>query len=131
MKSSETQELETFKLSETVGNSSKVFNSTAGEFITADTALTLQANYMAHKANEGNHSPIRSEFFGADKLRELLDQPNCVGLKLYYGMTNDGIPQITIVGADKNAHNIGDNKNEESEPTNYLGFGPICPIHCS
>ena len=43
-------------------------------------------------------------FFGKDTIQEILGQPDCVGIRYYYGLDDDGEKVLVLVGvnADEN-----------------------------
>lgn len=45
-------------------------------------------------------------FFWGDGIRELLDQPGCVGLRYYHGLNASGNYQVVLVGVDANGEDI-------------------------
>lgn len=61
--------------------------------------------------------------FNAADIRRILDQPDCAGLRYYYGLNDTGTPVIVLVGV------TSDNKDlfegELAEMSN------LCPTFCS
>ena len=47
-------------------------------------------------------NPMKAGAFHADQVRELLDQPGCVALRIYYGRQDKGDPALVLVGMDAN-----------------------------
>ncbi len=64
--------------------------------ITLDEATNLTRNYR----NKARKDAIRAGFFGKEILQKILDQKNCVGIRIYYGEANDGKSQLVLVGSD-------------------------------
>jgi hypothetical protein len=72
--------------------------------------------------NHRHHSPdeVISQFFGREILQKILDQPDCVGIRFYYGNAksvsgwgrfmkkcfkrNSGEPHLIITGVTKDGH---------------------------
>lgn len=52
----------------------------------------------AHR--KANPKAIQSRFFGRKILEQILAQPGCQGIRIYYG-TDGSTPQLIAVGADK------------------------------
>lgn len=46
-------------------------------------------------------SPVKAGAFHKDQVVELLNQPGCVGLRVYYGRSADGSPSLVLTGIDK------------------------------
>ncbi len=66
-------------------------------FITLPEAAELTKNYR-----DMNPGAVRGEFFGKNHLLNILQQPNCVGVRIYYGYdTNVSKPKMVIVGVDQ------------------------------
>lgn len=64
--------------------------------ITLAEAATWTANYRA-----ANPSPaVKAHFFGRNAIQAILNQENCVGIRIYYALDTHGVKQLVIVGAD-------------------------------
>ena len=44
--------------------------------------------------------------FGKDAVKNILDQAGCAGLRIYYGLDDDGAPQLILVGADGSGNDL-------------------------
>ena len=93
------------------------FDGTEGGQISLETAATLTANYRSENPN----STI-AHFFGRDILNQLLEQSECVGVRVYYGMSDDGQQELVLVGVDSDENDILDLIADLSMP---------CPKTCS
>jgi hypothetical protein len=69
--------------------------------ITAAEARALLARRPQGLATRGGHFP--REAFEA-----ILKQPNCAGIRFYYGTNPDGSPAIVMVGIDANSADMTD-----------------------
>jgi hypothetical protein len=69
--------------------------------ITPAEARTLMAKRPRGLATRGGHFP--REAFEA-----ILQQPNCAGIRFYYGTNPDGSPAIVMVGIDANNADLTD-----------------------
>ena len=87
--------------------------------ITLATASKLTRN---HRASAGNNA-IKGQFFGKETLLRILDQEGCVGIRCYFGKTDDGKPSLVLVGVDKDQNDII--KGELAD------MGTFCPPFCS
>jgi hypothetical protein len=78
------------------------FDGNEGTMITLNDGAVLTRNYR-------NTNPGKSlgMFFGKEKLLELLNQPECMGIRVYFGEENRDI-QLVLVGADGNQDDILD-----------------------
>jgi hypothetical protein len=59
--------------------------------------------------------------FHKDQVIELLNQPGCVGLRIYYGLHADGKPALVLTGIDKASNDLTGTILEQSWP---------CPPWC-
>ena len=66
---------------------------------------------------------IKGEFFGKQAIQNLINEPNCVGIRIYYGLNENNIPKLVIVGVDFNENDLIQGS--------ILDFGKLCPPACS
>ncbi len=45
-------------------------------------------------------------FFGVEKLKLILAQKDCIGVRLYYAKDDTGKPALVLVGVDKNENDL-------------------------
>jgi hypothetical protein len=86
--------------------------------------ITLQEASVLTKTYRQQHpnKPI-AEFFGRDALLAILSQPNCVGIRIYYGTDpKSGQPHLVLVGAEPNKNDIDHGIIAER--------GILCPSCC-
>lgn len=74
-----------------------------------------------HQLIEGKDVRI-SEFFGRDAIQKILDQYDCVGIRIYYGQESDGTPVLVLMGVESQG------KDLEMGPR--LEKGLPCPPYC-
>jgi hypothetical protein len=72
------------------------------EVITLQEATDWTANYR----QTISASDVRAHFFGKTKLLDLLDQDECVGVRIYYALDDSGAKQLVMVGADQNEEDL-------------------------
>ncbi|MBD2703867.1 hypothetical protein IC229_24690 [Spirosoma sp. BT702] len=130
-----------------------VFNEGAGEFISVRKAQALKDTYYNAKLASGQrHDELtRSEFFGLDNIKQLLNQKGCVGLRIHYASrwedengrevppTEGKLkPRILITGVDSrgrdlpaNAASGGLKDDANGNETMVLAEGMPCPQHCA
>jgi len=93
------------------------FRGNEGDFISLDEGGNMTGNYRAQNPGE-----TIAHFFGKDKLQELLDQQGAVGIRMYYGIDNDGKKQLVLVAADADQNDMTELVLDLSHP---------CPNWCS
>ena len=80
----------------------KKFDGTEGNFIDVK-----QSRKMVAKFRERNPSQTtKAHFFGCEVIQDILDDPRCKGIRIYYASDDEGNPQLILVGADENMDNI-------------------------
>lgn len=93
------------------------FNGKEGEEITLSNASSMTAAYRRNNPNE-----TLGHFFGREIISRILDQPDAVGIRIYYGIDEDGKKQLILVGADSDENDLTDLVADVSFP---------CPDACS
>lgn len=68
--------------------------------LTAASALTGKYRLTA------GSGAILGGYFSKATVQAILDQEGCVGIKYYYGTSNDGKPQLVILGVDANGDDL-------------------------
>lgn len=76
------------------------------------------ANYR-----ERGRGKTNSHLFGAETVKSLLDQKDCVGLRIYYALNDEGEQQLLLVATDSEGNDL-----KESE---VLDFSSACPPDCT
>lgn len=86
--------------------------------------ITLQeAAEMTENYRNAHPGAIKGFFYGKETLQNILNQANCVGIRIYYAQDNTGAPKLVLVGADGNENDLYNGVLAE--------FGFPCPDHCS
>lgn len=93
------------------------FNGTEGAAISLSVASAMTARYRQNNPNQ-----IKAHFFGKEILAEILSQHNCVGIRMYYGINENGDRELVLVGVDQGQNDILDLVVDLSAP---------CPKACS
>jgi len=79
------------------------FDGTEGSAISPATAGEWTNEYQ-----ENHKGEVRAYFAGRDILEQILAQPECMGIRIYYG-TDGTTPKLVLVGADRDENDqIGD-----------------------
>jgi hypothetical protein len=88
-------------------------------------SITLQEGAGLTKAYRmtASSNDVIAHYFGKNALKNALEQPGCVGLRLYYGKHADGSPTIVVVGVD--------NKGNDMTSGQILQRTDACPPWCS
>lgn len=95
------------------------FEGNEGKVVSLHEAAVWTANYRKSiKSGE-----TIAHFIGKNKLIELLEQENCVGVRIYYGLDENGEKNLVFVGADQNENDLIENI--------ILEFTKKCPPYCS
>jgi hypothetical protein len=80
------------------------FNGDEGSVVTLAEASGWTANYRRTiPAGE-----IISQFVGRNKLMEILNQDGCMGVRIYYGIGDDGKKNLILVGAEADENDMVD-----------------------
>lgn len=77
------------------------FTGAEGGPIEVATAAGWTANYRAEHPDE-----IKGYFFGKNILQQIINQPGCMGIRVYFGQDTAGIPKLVLVGADANQNDL-------------------------
>jgi len=94
-----------------------------GTFIDQTQAKAMRNAYEASNSYTSNGGQ-KAILFGSDKIEEILSQPTCAGIRIYYGKaTKDNVVEsnLVLVGVDS-AGNDMLNK--------ILDLGSPCPSNC-
>ncbi len=77
-------------------------------------------------------SPKISEFYGKEKLMELLNKPGAMGLRFFFASDDGFHPRLVIAAADSNLNLIVKDVSglKDGNDGDYLSNGPQCPDFC-
>ena len=90
-----------------------------------DHSITLAAAAALTEAyrNTVSSGATIAHYFGKEAILAILDQQNCVGMRIYYGLNSEGVKQLVICGVNSDENDL------------YQGLlaekSEICPVHCS
>jgi hypothetical protein len=105
-----------------------------GQFITEKLAGNRKKSHFDFRLKKLKESkPVESQFFGKEKLLKLLSKEKCVGLKIIYGISEDGLPNLILVAADAELNNLETDAKglKGRDDDSYLSNGPQCPNICN
>ena len=74
------------------------FNGKEGAVISLTEGADMTANYRKTIPT----GSIKGHFLGRELIQKILDQPECMGIRVYYGIDQDGQKSLVFVGADRN-----------------------------
>ncbi len=87
--------------------------------ITLEEASALTARYRA----TANAADAKAEYFGKDALISLLSQNACVGVRIYYGVDENNVKKLVLVGVNAEGNDMCEGELMEK--------GTLCPPICS
>lgn len=97
------------------------FNGSEGAPIDRTEAAKWTANYRNAVAG-ANGAAVKAHFYGREVLQKLLDQPGCMGIRMYYARDEKGQKQLILVGADADGNDMEELVVDSSK---------VCPPDCS
>ncbi|NSL86573.1 hypothetical protein [Chitinophaga solisilvae] len=118
----------------------------AGDFISRAEMDLLCKNHDDDHANQKSlNGHVKAMCFGKDKIQQLLDQPGCTAVRIYYGLKidtdGDGIKEkkMVLVAVDEDGNDIlppaGDPATgavaKSMSSALILDQGIPCPEYCS
>lgn len=78
-------------------------NGTEGDPISLETAKRWAQNYKATLKSQEEH---RGHFFGFEIIEQILKEESCVGIRIYYGVDDNGKRQLLLVGVNANGDDL-------------------------
>lgn len=89
-----------------------------------DHSITLEAAAkLTKKYRDSVHAQdIKGGFFGRDAIQELLDQDECVGIRYYYGLDENNVKVMVLVGAKADEDDLDHGALKEASL--------LCPPRC-
>ena len=79
------------------------FDGSEGKPIDLATAQKWMANYRATLKDPND---TLAHFFGFILIEQILAEPGCKGIRIYYALDDAGKKQLLLVGADSNGNNL-------------------------
>ena len=101
------------------------FNGKEGNPITLRTAKQWTKHYR--KKNPG---AVKAHFYGCEQLQKLLDEPGCMGIRIYYAIDDDGNKKLVLVGAKSDENNILPTDEGKDGGGMLLDDSRDCPPFC-
>lgn len=94
------------------------FNGNEGSVVTLKQASDWTTEYRS-TISPGD---TIAQFYGRDKIEQILDQEGCMGIRIYHGIDEDGKRILILVGADRN--------EDDMETGVIVEKGNSCPPYC-
>lgn len=106
------------------------FDGSEGKPVDLSTAKTWTANYRASLPDPKNDT--LAHFFGFAIIQKILAEPGCMGLRIYYGIDDNGKKQLMLVGADAQGDNLLPNATAQilQDENTIADFSYPCPSAC-
>lgn len=118
------------------------FTKESGKFISLTKGAKLTKEYRVDQVERKKHKdPVMSQFFGAEKLQQLLSKEGAVGIRVYYGLDMDGDgkrdKKFIVVATDENGNDMLTpatrtlDKDTGPRDSDILTSEVLCPFDCS
>lgn len=105
---------------------SYTFTGQEGDPITLDLAREWTKNYR-----ELNPDRIEAHFFGNEIIKQILNQSECVGIRIYYAIDDKGVQQLLLVGVDATGNNLLPGMQTTDGDGNIIADMSFpCPTYC-
>ncbi|GHA54091.1 hypothetical protein [Pontibacter akesuensis] len=98
------------------------YDGSEGEAIALSQAAEWTRNYRNKRIDSAEGEIAKAHFFGRNILNQILEQENCVGIRMYYAEDNNGQKQLILVGATA--------EGEDIENGIIADRSRICPPDC-
>lgn len=85
-------------------------------------SLSQAAEWTENYRDEAGSGATKAHFFGRNTIQDILDQSDCEGIRIYYGIDGDGAKQLILVGAKANEDDITSGL--------VIDCSKPCPPHC-
>ena len=105
------------------------FNGSEGDPIDLTTAKQWTANYRS-KLESPNE--VSAHYFGSEIIQQILSESNCVGIRIYYAIDENGEKKLILVGVDSEGENLLPSSGGKiSDGGNTLAdYSWPCPDYC-
>lgn len=105
------------------------FNGKEGKQIPLGIAKKWTKNYR-----DKNPGDVKAHFYGKEHLLKILNEdPDCKGIRIYYGLDDSGNKKLVLLGASENQNNIypqGQVEGKDATESTVLDDGAPCPDSC-
>jgi len=80
---------------------SEEYSGKEGRFVPPSLSRKWVANFQ-----KNNPKHTHAFYFGCELFENLLKEPGCVGIRIFYAQDDDGSPKMVLVGVDAKGNNI-------------------------
>ena len=80
---------------------SKEYSGSEGRFVSPSNSRKWVANFQRN-----NPGHTHAFYFGSELFENLLKEPGCVGIRVYYAQDDAGNPKMVLMGVDSDGNNI-------------------------
>ena len=85
--------------------------------------ISLQdAAVLTKRYRDANINAAKGGFFGEDAIKDILNQPGCVGIRYYFALDVANVLKVVLVGTDANENDLVNGEIAE--------FSVMCPTIC-
>lgn len=84
--------------------------------------LATAAEWTANFRRTIQSGDVKGHFYGKSAIQAILSQTNCVGIRIYYALDDEGAKQLIIVGVKADESDLYDGLLAER--------GIVCPPMC-
>jgi len=95
------------------------FNGSEGKQVTLNEASAWTENFR----DTISTGDTLGHFFGKDIINKILDQPGCMGIRIYYGLEENGAKNLVLAGVIANEDDLVNGVLAE--------YAVRCPNNCS
>jgi len=82
----------------------------------------LEAAQLTAKYRASHPTAIKGFYFSKTAIKNILSQPECLGIRIYFGEDDTNNPKLLIAGVEANEDDISAGLIAE--------FGLACPLNC-
>jgi hypothetical protein len=111
-------------------NATPLYDGSEGNPLDLSIARSWVTNFRAG-AKAGSEE-IRAHYFGRDIIETLLNESDCVGLRIYYAFDETGQKKLLIVGVDSNGNDLLPEEGGRTKDDGNIiaDFSFPCPNTC-
>lgn len=94
-----------------------------------------KAKRWMKKYDDKHKEDVKAYFFGSDIIRKIIDHPEAVGMRIYFGYGDEDKIQMVLIGAREDGSNIWPENSEGKDASGSGGAtvadgGYPCPPYC-
>lgn len=86
------------------------------------TITLADASNLTKTHRDNNPLEVKGFYYSKSAIEEILNQPECVGIRIYFGEEASGDKKLVIVGVEANEDDI--------ETGHIAEYGLPCPSNC-